>query len=527
MICKHINTILIITILLFFVSKTVCSQDILINEDSIFIDVKSNVFPGNRLSLTHSMILNKHYYCILKEQSLHSYKKGKKHFISIDPITKEVEWLNFPKKMKDLIHFDLYERNSKILIFSYNQNKCYTYNIAKDKWFVKSNCNDVVYVDNKYKIAHQDHGEWGKHTYFLNLETGKEYVVEEDGKRVNKLNERYYLSSDGIIIEIESPELLKECKKGCYFSRSINLPIDTTVYCKFNTLYNDSLSSLDIQFGMNRELRIESSWILENQLFQLYSTDTTTEIGKVSNFEIVSILKLPEKLNIQKNSHAYRGNSNYNDRIFYHYKKNENRYGFIDIRKEKVNLINLIHNQDSLTHFNYSVFDSYWDIFNQLDKVVAEEIRLFELESGGVKLDEDRTGRLNGLHPKEIVTKKSKFESYIKVENQYISQIVQYHLDKDDNVKSIFFEWSETNPYKTQYSFRHFFQPDKYKIDAFESKYNYLFRFITEKTNVNPIIDEKSNNSKTVTWKINDNHEIKIFVPKDLSRNSEIQMIIF
>ncbi len=492
------------------------------------MDVKDVAIPGNRFYLTHAFKINETIYCIFEEMSLYSYKKETKHFVSINVKTKEIKWLDLPQEMKDAMYFDFYEKDQKIHLLDYHEKSCYIYKPESNKWLKKSSCNDVVYKDKAYLIAYQDHGEWGEYTWLFDIKNKDEYLIREDGKQINKIDEKYYLSSDGKIIEIESPTSLKKCSNACYFTKRNN-SLSDSADIKLKYLYNESISDLDVEFGSKRKLKIESSWVWNEQLQQLYSTDSITKVGFVRDSGVISLAQLATNINIQEPNHSYRGNSNYNNYRFHHYFRDENNYGFIELKDSVINIFELSHNQDSLRHFNKDLFKSYWenvDIFNRI--VLYEDVKSFEAKSGGIKLNENSYGPLHGLHPKGKVTKNSQFESYVKIENAFINQVVQYHYDKaNGQVKSIIFTLSETEPYKTVHGFNNLFRSKESEMIQFKNKYDYLIDFISEKTNIEPEINMNSNYYINAVWKLEGNHEISLHAPKDIHNHLQIKIVIY
>lgn len=525
---KILNLIFLCIFSCIFFSKPICSQNISVNRDTIFMDVKGKVSPGNRFTLTHAFKIGETIYSIFKELSLYSQKNKTIHFVTINVKTNEIKWLDLPQEMKDAMYFDFYEKDHMIHLLDYHEKSCYVYNVVSNKWSRKSKCNDVVYKDKDYLIAYQDHGEWGEYTWFWDTKNKDEYIIGEDGKQINKIKEKYYLSTDGKIIEIESPTSLKKCGKTCYFTKG-NKPVLDTAGIKLKSLYNDSISDLDVEFGAKRKLKIESSWVWNDHLIQLYSTDSITEIGFVRDSGVISLAQIATNINLREPKHSYRGNSNYNNYRFHHFSRDENNYGFIELKDSVIHIFELSHNQDSLIHFNKDLFKSYWDnidIFNRM--ILYEDIKSFEAKSGGIQLNENRSGPLHGLHPKDKVTKSSQFESYVKIENAVINQVVQYHFDKvNGQIKSLFFELSETETYKTNNGFNHLFRPIESNKIQFKYKFDHLIDFISKKTNVAPVIEMSSNYYVNAVWKLEGNHEIRLYASKDKYNNLHIKIIIF
>ena len=101
----------------------------------------------------------------------------------------------------------------------------------------------------------------------------------------------------------------------------------------------------------------------------------------------------------------------------------------------------------------------------------------------------------NGYYPKIYSTQEVKTTRFIKVENSYLAQEIEYLKTVQDNlVKSIFIEWTETEQYNQSNSFN-FFNDDKTEIEQqFLLKMREIENIITDNSNIKPIKEDRSYN---------------------------------
>lgn len=521
-----------IIIFLFFVNFTsiLVAQKFEVSIDTLNLNLKEICRPATRVSLTHAIKYKENYYCFFAEKGLYSYKVETKYFLEISSKGDILKKINIPKEIQNANYFDFFIRNNNLILKDYMNHESFLFDIKNSKWDSISEVDDQVYEDENYKVTYLNFGEWGETTWFINKETGKEYSIDFEGTKINRLNDNYYLTTENEVREISNPENLKECKPDFYYSE---IEKDNKKYEFSNSLigskeiYKDS--TYDSSFIKKNNRVLNTSFVVSNNLFQIYTDTISTYIGKIKDGKLVPIHNLNKKFSIFNWHYSYRGNNLENNARFLKFKEDENTYGFIEIKGKKVDITYSKHNIDSLPYLGSDNFEKVLSLIkNSLNNLPIEKVEKTENEIGGINMKTDRNNTShNGYYPKEFSSKEIKTKEFIKVESNLVAQKTEYlYTTSDNKIKSVFIEWSPTQSY-IEPEMPDFFRNNKEEFNiAFSLKQNEIIKLVSIALNAEPTINDRNNNSITWSWKVKNGLELKLYGSKNFNGNPEIRMLI-
>lgn len=501
------------------------AQTFNISIDTMFVDIKEIVKPATRINLTHAVKYNDKYYCFFLEQGLYSFIIGTIYFLIVSDKGEILHNIEIPREIKEASYFDFFIRNGSLFAKTHMNHKCFNFDLNTLKWEKINEVDDRVYEDSSFVITYLDFGEWGQTTWFIDKQTKKEYVLSANGRTVNKLNGNYYLTGSRVIRIIENPRMLKQTKKNYYYRK-------VEKRRKFHEGTNSLLGSYTI-YHLPWRLKepkkyINTSFVANNHLFQLFSDSNQTYIGKVENNKLIPIQELGKKFTIY-DRYYYLGKNLDNCSRFLIFHENNNTCGFLEINNYKINIHYLIHNQDSLCYTGNDGFDRLlYIILNKPDNFSIIQADSLEESIKGIDMKEYRTSiSHNGYYPEKYSTQDVKTLRFIKVENKYLTQETEYLTTTQDNlVKSIFIQWVPTKQYNQSNSFFLFNDDNPEIIEQFTLKMNVLEKTVTEISNLEPEKEDRENGYVKFTWMLKNGILIELYGSNYFNSGKEIRMII-
>ena len=511
-------------------SSTVNAQEFEISIDTLNLNLKEICRPVSRVNLTHAVKYKENYYCFFEEKGLYSFKVETKYFLVVSSKGDILQQIDIPKEIQNANYFDFFIRDNNLIVKTYMNHESFMLDIKNSKWNSINEVDDQVYEDKNYKVTYLDFGEWGEATWFINKETGKEYIIDFDGTIINRLNDNYYLTNKNEVRLISNPKNLKECNPTFYYTE---IEKDKKQYEYSNSLigsieiYKDS--TYDSSFIKKNNRVLNTSFVVSNKLFQLYTDTISTYIGKIKDGKLVPIHNLNKKFSIFNWHYSFRGNNLENNARFLKFKEDENTYGIIEIIGNKIDIKYLKHNIDSLPYLGSDNFEKVLTLFkSNLNDLPIEKVESTENEIGGINMKTDRRNTShNGYYPKEFSSQEIKTKEFVKVLSSLIAQKTEYLYTLSDNkIKSIFIEWSPTQSY-IEPEISDFFKNDKEKSNtAFSLKQNNIIILVSKILNSEPDINESNENSIVWSWKVKNGVELKLYGSENFNGNPEIRMLI-
>jgi hypothetical protein len=506
------------------------AQTFRVTTDTLFLNVENIARPATRVYLTHAVKDNDKYYCFFKEVGLYSFKIETRYFLIISNTGTILNNIEVPEEIKNTAYFDFFMRHDSLLAKTYMDHESFFFDKNKLEWTKIFEVDDRVYEDSNYKVTYLDFGEWGQSTWFINKQTKKEYVIGTCGTTVNILNGKYYLTNGSEIIEIENPLNLKQCDKENYYhsvEKEAKSQEGSNSITGSKAIYKDTTFSA-WSFKEPKQTII-TSFVTNNQLYQLYSDSSSTFIGKIENEKLIPVQNIGEKYPTFDWHYSYRGNNLYNDSRFLKFREDNNTFGFIEIKNSNIAIRYLKHNLDSLNYLGSDGFERFLELLkiNPSTFLLKQAINI-EKQHGGIDMKTDRVGTShNGYYSEVYNSVNYKTKEFIKVIDKIIAQKTEYlYSTSSTNVKSIFFEWSLTEPYNQTNSFDIFRKEKPEILERFRNKQNEIVKIITEQLGFDPKKKNRSNGYFEFSWISKTGIEIVLYGSDFFDGKKEIRMII-
>lgn len=522
---KLINIFVFLLIFLFDLN----AQTFKVTVDTLFLNIKDIARPGTRVDLTHAVKYKDKYYCFLEEKGLYSFKIKTKYFLIISNNGTILNNIDVPDEIRNTVYFDFFIRDNRLLAKTDLGHESFYFDLIKMDWTKIKEVDDRVYEDTNFAIVYLDFGEWGHSTWFIDKKTQKEYVLGTCGTTVNLLDGKYYLTNGTEIREIENPLNLKLCdsansyqivEKETKFHEGSNSFIGSKVIYKDTTLSPWSFKE--------PQKTIITSFVTNNQLFQLFSDSISTFIGKIENQKLIPVQNIGKKYSAFNRPYSFRGNNLDNDSRFLKFSENNNTFGFIEIQNSIIAIHYLQHNLDSLNYLGSDGFEKLLELLKvNPSNFLLEQVTAFEMKLMGTDMRTDRVGiSHNGYYPKVYNSTNFKTKEFIKVEDKSISQKTEYlYSASDSDVKSIFVEWSLTESYK-QTNTIDIFNDNREISERFINKQNKIIKTITKQIGFDPKKKDRGNGYFEFSWTSNSEIEIVLFGSDNFDEKKEIRMII-
>jgi hypothetical protein len=495
------------------------------------LNIKEIVRPATRVDLTHAVKFNDKYYCFFDERGLFSFQDEIKHFFIISQNGTILNEIKVPEELFHCSYFDLFIRKNNLFLKEYYDHKSFCFDTNKLEWKKIKVVNDKIYEDENYIITFLDFGEWGCTTWFTDKKTKKEYELGTNSTFVNRLNGFYYLTDGQGVIEIDDPRRLKPCKINYYYEiikKKKFFHQGSISYEGSKVIYADS--TYDPWSFEEPKRWVITSFVFDNQLFQLCVDSNTTYVARIENKELVPIQNIGKKYSTFNWHYSYRGENLANNQRFLKIREDNNTFGFIEINDNKIDIHYLIHNLDSLKYLGSDGFEKLLGFVSKnIDDLTMMKVDSLEIKLNGTDLRTDKKGNFhNSYYPNKSNYLIAGTKEYAKVEDEIIAQTTEYFfIAQNSRVKAIFLEWSETNPYKEGNPFKTSFFKDPKFANRFKQKFEEIKRIVTQQ--LGKILTEARprNGQIELTWKSDNGVIVTLYSPTTFDDYRQIRMIIY
>lgn len=520
-------------ILIFFliIQTGLLAQNFEVTIDTLNLDIREFVRPVSKVELSHIIKFQDKYYCFFQERGLYYFQRDTRFFLIISNDGRVLKHIDIPNQIKNSNYFDFFQKRDSLFLKSYMNHETFYFDNIGLEWNKTKETDDIVYEDDEFKIAYLDFGEWGETTWFIDKKNNKEYILGTSGTNVNIIDNKYYLTNGFKVEVVNDPHKLEECDEQEYYEFIRNkkgFKEGTFSLLGSKNIYRDTTYS-PFSFEESNQ-RILTSFVYENQLFQLFNDINSTHIGVIENKELVSIQKLGRKFNTYNWYYSYRGNNLNNNSRLLKFKEDNNTFGTIEINNNKIDIHFMKHNIDSLNYLGKDGFDDllHYSI-SKMDNLSLDKTDSIERLLQGTDMQIVRQDNFpNGYFPDKILLDINESKKYIKVEDDIISLTSEYYYAIPNNlVKSIFLEWTVTQPYTSKnYSFRSSAE-EKVVTERFKSKLKEIIGIVNSQTNIAPLTKFEENNYVEWIWESDSGETIHLYGSNTFNWRKEIRLVIF
>lgn len=441
-----------------------------IYEDTLFVDIKGE--------MTHALKFQNKYY-VLFEQKILEFGGYGKRWLSIFSDGELEKTVNCPASLQTT-YLDFFVKNDSIILKPYMNNKVFYLDTKDYTWRNIKQVDDLIFEDEKYNVYSLDFGEWGGKTWFRDKKTNIEYVVAATTPLINKIDSTYYLSSTSMVLKITNPTNLYKCKEEFKYedivkSRRIYAEHEGTI--GYDAIYYDIVTFNPTEIEIYKpKPKIITSFVVNNELFHLFTTDTINFVGKIENNSAKPITEIVNGFQFFNQSYSYRFKNKFGNELLKFKTTNEHLFGLVEIIENNIH-IHYFYNKAELSPKiigqtkSDEIFEKRLDLYlSNLKKLKLENVEAKELSWGSFDITPNHViGIDNAWNPKRYPIDKNK--SFLLQEDSVIKNSVLYFGTKsNDLVRSITIDW-KTNKRKA-FSFT----PSEKSQDsqAFKNKFSHI-----------------------------------------------------
>lgn len=244
------------------------------------------------------VVLFKGNYYGMFETDRKNTSKSFKKMIVFSPKGDFIEDAFIPEEIQDMPHYDIVVENDSLYV---KESQFEKYNFVLGAYvadFKLTKTKELkFYEDEFYDIYTTCNGEWGGTIYFKNKKTNESYEASSTCPIViNKIDSQYYVTNYmghmmgfASVLKIQDPSKLEIS----------DLKFDRHEGSQFNKGAETLLDTMNFY--------IPTSFVVDNQLFHLYSDEKGTYIGKIENGRINPIYKFDFTFYAHFNQHLDNG----------------------------------------------------------------------------------------------------------------------------------------------------------------------------------------------------------------------------
>lgn len=475
-----------LNILFIFISFNSAAQTFKVHQNEIRLNTKNVFRPASRIEMVSSLRIKNDYYSIFDENELYYMVHSHKYLVKFDKNGNLLFVVQLPEELSKSYYLDFFESDEKLYVQD-QDNSRYVFDFVTNKFLETSKGNDLVYENTNYKVFYKNFGEWGEATWFINKDKS-EYFTSKNGKNVNFLNGRFYLTNVNSIWEIENPQKLNKCEPDQYYNI-----IDSQEFGMFTSydydkgtklIYKDKVeySSYDPLTPIDSlKHTFLTSVVTSGKLFQITQLKDKTAITRINNGNIEVINKFDEKYNFFSWHNQFRNTKNSNK--FLKFRNGYNSFGFFEVEKEDVNVTKVRFEYDTLQYVKSDNIVSLISNLAQRNDISKNDVLSFEKSTNGTDLQKYRYNlNHNQYYPRKFKNVDVLTINFLKSENEILTQNIDYLFTKDDEqLKAIYIDYDNTLYYNTVG--KNYFPIRNKNVDLSDEKFKNKYDEIREKLN--------------------------------------------
>lgn len=501
------NIFLFIYLILSLFLKTT-AQNFTFYEKEIHLNTNDIFRPASKVQMIASLKFKNEYYSIFEEKQMYDFGHTESYILKYDNSGKIIFVEKLPQNLSYYADFFVHENN--IYIQSQNNSR-YIFDFKSNKFKETKKGDDLVYEDKDYKVMYKSFGEWGQATWFINQKNKSEHFTSLNGQDINFLNGKFYITNTSSIWEILNPNNLTKCNPNQYYDK-INKKkfgmFDSYNYFKgINSVYKDSIQhNPDDIRNTDKDLKYAfiTSFVANNNLYQITQLKDKTAITEVKKNNIKIVHQFDEKYNLFYWYDQFRNNKN--NQKFIKFRNGYNSFGFFEVENNKIDITKVNYKYDTIQYIKSDEILQLITNLSKNNKITKDEILDFEKNTKGIDIQKYRNSiSHNGYYPRKFEKIKIETLDFVKSENEYITQDIEYlFTNNDKELKSIFIDYGKTKFFNSLG--KNFFpirsENTKDSDNKFNEKYSKIRDFLQNNGKKIPVKIEKDK-SEYQAWIIN------------------------
>ncbi|SHG51368.1 hypothetical protein [Chryseobacterium vrystaatense] len=443
-----LNYLLSCFILIFFLN--VRGQTFNIKENVIQINTNNIFRPASKIEMVNSLKFKNEYYSIFEEKQMYDFGHTQKYLVKYDLSGKVLFAEKLPKELSSGYYLDFFVSDNNIYI-QLQKNERYILDFKTNKFTKTTKGIDLVYDDSNYKVFYKDFGEWGQATWFINKKDKSEYFTSLNGQDINYFAGKFYVTNTSSIWEIQNPKDLSKCKPNQYYDQ-INKHefgiFDSYNYTKgIKAIYKDSIKRDPSDFRESVDYlkyNFITSFVAHDHLYQITQLKDKTVISDINKNKVNIVYQFNEKYRFFSWYNQFRNTDN--SYKFLRFKNGYNSFGFFETDHNNIDITKVHYKYDTVQYVKSDNIIQLISTLSDKSLISKKEVMEFEKVSNGIDIQQYRENiNHNSYYPQKF--KKTDIETidFIKSENEYITQDIEYlFTKKEEQLKAIYIDWERT-----------------------------------------------------------------------------------
>ncbi|PKF74547.1 hypothetical protein [Chryseobacterium sp. PMSZPI] len=396
-----------------------------------------------------SLKFKNEYYSIFQEDQLYYMGHSQKYLVKYNISGEILGTVILPEDLSRSYYLDFFMSDNQLYI-QQNNNERYIFDINTNKFIKTTKGDDLVYTDNNYKVMYKSFGEWGQATWFINKKNKSEHFTSLNGQDINFLFGKFHITNVSSIWEIRNPKELNKCNSDQYYNvinnkkngiftsydyvKGIKLIYRDTI--EFDPYVRNSIDKLNYAFI--------TSFVTNNNLYQITQLKDKTAISKVSQNKVEIVKEFNEKYRFFSWHNQFRNKQN--KYKFLKFQNGYNSFGFFEVNDNNIDITKVNYTHDTIQYIKSDSIVQLLSFLSDKNAISKKEIINFEKKTKGTDLQKRRNSiNHNSYFPKKFNKIEVETINYLKSENEYITQNIDYlFVKKDEMLKAIFLDWDKT-----------------------------------------------------------------------------------
>lgn len=266
-----------------------------------------------------------------------------------------------------------------------------------------------------------------------------------------------------------------------------------------NSIYKDSTEYNPDDFrSSTKDLKYAfiTSFVANENLYQITQLKDKTAITKIKNNSVEIVRTFDEKFNLFSWYNQFRNTKN--NKKFVKFKNGYNSFGFFEVENDKIDITKVNYKYDTIQYIKSDEIINLISNLSNEERISKNEILEFEKITKGIDIQKYRNSlKHNGYYPRKFEKVDIETIDYVKSENEFLTQDIEYLFTKNDyHLKSIFIDYDRTKFFNS------------------EGKYFFPIRSENKKENDNKF---KEKHAEIRNYLMNHGKKIDVKIKKDQS----------
>lgn len=379
--------------------------------------------------------------------------------------------------------------------------------------------------DADFVIDQYDRGEWGTRTIFHDKKSGKNYFSLCAGKAICRWGNSYVGTGDYYVTAIADPTKLQFCSNLDSVIRRADL-WNYYSYKGERILYERRVSFRpDGPPVKHEDIRLKTSFAVNNRLCHLFIINDTNYIGAIRGDRLKRMIRLQPGITFYDDAIVF--NDIANNIQYLRFRKDENTFGYMELRGNRIQFHYLIHNQDSLRYLGKDDFARVFRGLCDQKTVSLEKLKQLEQQAGGTYLQIDRLNiNHNAYYDPKFKTIPVRTKCFAKVIDRFLTLESEYLFDtKKNKLEAAFLEWRDTRDYRVPKFYTNKFEYPGMRQELI-SKSEEIQKLISRELQISPVRVSEPNGYYTLTWKTKNNLKLTLYSSVDFRSNNSLRVLI-